>query len=275
MPERRKEASEVSGFGWRVSLSIVAGIAWLIFLIIWFFFYAVGFTLYQNIAIFGISVAAVGLIEGLTWVPMWWQSEAPGYGRMVAINLVLGVAVGAFTFIWLFFYADTYTLYKNFSILVIPLTIFGVVQSATRRKWTKTQPWISTGRYAVGLIVSVAWGAFLFTWFYYYAQVYTFFENVLVFMISAAAMGGAQGLTHAPWRQVGKAPGLGWRVALSAVMGVGWVVFVVLWLFFFASGFSVLQNLAIISISLLIMAAVLGAAWAPWAIKYGGRSSKK
>jgi hypothetical protein len=275
MSERRKEASEVPGFGWRVSLSIIGGIAWLIFLIIWFFFYAVGFTFYQNIAILVISIAVIALVEGLTWVPMWWRAETPGYGRMVSINLVLGVIVSVFIVTWLFFFADAYTLYKNFAIIVIPLAIWGVVQSATRRKWTKTEPWISTGRYAVGLIVSLAWGAFLFTWFYYYAQAYTFFENALVFIISAAAMGGAQGLTHAPWRQVGKAPGLGWRVALSAVMGVGWVIFVIIWLLLFASGFSVLQNLAIVSISLLIMAAVLGAAWAPWAIKYGGKRSKK
>jgi hypothetical protein len=275
MPERRKEASEVSGFGWRVSLSIIVGIAWLIFLILWLFFFAVGFTFYQNLAIFVISVAAVGLIEGLTWVPMWWQSETPGYGRMVSINIVLGVIVSVFIVIWLFFFADKYGLYENFAIIVVPLTIWGVVQSATRRKWAKTQPWISTGRFALGLVISLAWGVFLFIWFYYYASTYTFIENALVFILSAAIFGGGQGLTHAPWRQVGKAPGLRWRVALSGVMGVAWVVFVVLWLLFFASGFSFLQNLAIISISLLIMAMVLGAAWAPWAIKYGGGRSKK
>jgi hypothetical protein len=275
MPERRKEASEVSGFGWRTSLSIIVGIGWLIFLIIWFFFYAVGFTFYQNIAIFAISVAAVSLVEGLTWVPMWWQSEKPGYGRFVSINVILGVAVLVFAVVWLFFYADAYTLYKNVSILVIPCMIFGVVQSTTRRKWANVEPWISTGRYALGLVISIGWGVFLFAWFYYYAQGYAFLENALVFLLSAAVMGGGQGLAHAPWRQAGKAPGLGWRTALSAVMGVGWLVFVVLWLLFFASGFSVLQNLAIISISILVMAAVLGAAWAPWAIKYGGKSSSK
>jgi hypothetical protein len=274
-PERKKEVSEVPGLGWRISLSIIGGIAWLIFLILWFFFFAVGFTLYQNIAILIVSIAVVGVLEGFTWVPMWWQAETPGYGRMVSVNLVLGLIISVFIVIWLFFFADAYTLYKNISMLVIPLALWGIIQSITRRKWARAEPWISTGRYALGLIVTLAWGVFLFIWFYYYAEAYAFFENVLVFILSAVIMGAAQGLAHAPWRQVGKAPGLGWRVALSAVMGVGWVVFVVLWLMFFASGFSVLQNLAIISISLLVMAAILGAAWAPWAIKYGGKHTKK
>jgi hypothetical protein len=194
---------------------------------------------------------------------------------MIAVNIVLGAIVSVFIVVWLFFFAENYTLYRNIAVIVIPTTIWGAVQSATRRRWAKAEPWISTGRYALGLIVTVAWGAFLFIWFYYYAETYTFFENVLVFLVSAIVMGIVQGLTHAPWRQVGKAPGPGWRVPLSAVMGVGWLIFVVIWLFFFASGFSFLQNLAIIIVSLLIMGAVLGAAWAPWAIKYGGSRSRK
>jgi hypothetical protein len=275
MPEKRKDVSETPGLGWRVSLSIVAGIGWLIFLIMWFFFYALGFTLYQNIAVLIVSMVAVAVIEGLTWVPMWWQPDTPGFKRLVSLNIVLGALIAVFVFIWLFFYAEGFTLYMNIAFIVIPLTFWGVLQSVTRRRWMKEKPWLSTARYAVSQLVSIAWGAFLFVWFYYYAQTYTFTENVLVFFVSAIIMGTMQGLIRAPWKSGTAEPGLGWRVALSAIMGVGWILFVVFWLLLYAPGFSFLQNLAIIIVSLLIMAAVLGAAWAPWAIKHGARSSKK
>ena len=39
------------GFRGRVALSIIVGIGWLIFLIVWLAFYAQDFNVYQNIAI--------------------------------------------------------------------------------------------------------------------------------------------------------------------------------------------------------------------------------
>ncbi len=61
--------------------------------------------------------------------------------------------------------------------------------------------------------------------------------------------------------------GLGWRVALSIIAAIGWVVFIILWLFFYAVGYNIYQNIAVAIASLLIMAAILGAAWASWGIK--------
>jgi hypothetical protein len=58
-------------------------------------------------------------------------------------------------------------------------------------------------------------------------------------------------------------------------MGVGWLVFLILWLTFVAPGFTLYQNLAVIFVSILIVGAVLGAAWASWGIKYGCRFEKE
>ena len=70
-------------------------------------------------------------------------------------------------------------------------------------------------------------------------------------------------------------PGLAWRVSLSIIMGMGWLVFLILWLAFVAPGFTLYQNLAIVFVSILIVCAVLGAAWASWGIKYGCRCGKE
>jgi len=69
--------------------------------------------------------------------------------------------------------------------------------------------------------------------------------------------------------EIMETPGLAWRVSLSIIVSIGWLVFLILWLFFYASDFNVYQNIAIILVSILIMSAILGASWASWGIKYG------
>jgi len=63
--------------------------------------------------------------------------------------------------------------------------------------------------------------------------------------------------------------GMRWRIALSAVMGVGWLAFVVIWLFFFADQFSIYRNLAILFLSLVLVGTVIGAAWVGFGLRMG------
>ena len=64
-------------------------------------------------------------------------------------------------------------------------------------------------------------------------------------------------------------PGGAARVAVSIVVGVGWLIFLILFLAFYAEDFSIYRNLAIILVSLLVVGAIEGAMWAPWAMKTG------
>ena len=74
------------------------------------------------------------------------------------------------------------------------------------------------------------------------------------------------------WKRMNKKmPGLGCRVALSVVVGCLWLAFLVLWLFFLADKYSIYQNIAIFLVSVLAVGGILGAAWASWGMKYGGK----
>jgi len=69
-------------------------------------------------------------------------------------------------------------------------------------------------------------------------------------------------------------PGFRWRVALSILVVVGWLIFLILWLAFYADGFSIYQNIAVFLVSILVMIAILGPAWAYWGMKFGWKSKE-
>jgi membrane protein YdbS with pleckstrin-like domain len=73
-----------------------------------------------------------------------------------------------------------------------------------------------------------------------------------------------------------KPEGMGWRVAASIVTFFGFVIAVILWLFFYAMNFNVYQNIAIVVVMILAFVAVMGATWASWGMKQGlGQRSKE
>jgi len=273
MAHRGREVLDVPGLGWRVSLSVVEAMGWLIFLVIWFFFYAQTYGFYQNIAVVAVSVAILGVAEGFTWAPMWWDRKTPGFGRAVALETVLGLIALVFAFVWLYFFADSMSLYTNIAIIIIPFALWGLAQSIARRWWKESEE--RTSVWALGLVVGLIWAAFLFVWFYYYAAGYSLFENFGIFALSGIILGGLQAAMHAPWRKIGSLEaGLGWRVALSIVVAISWVAFFILWFAFLGVGYTAYQTIAILLISALIVAAVLGATWAPWGIRQARKARR-
>lgn len=70
-------------------------------------------------------------------------------------------------------------------------------------------------------------------------------------------------------------PGLAPRVAVTIVVGIGWLIFLILFLAFYAGGFNIWQNLAIMLVSLLVVGAILGPMWAYWGMKTGRVREKK
>lgn len=66
-----------------------------------------------------------------------------------------------------------------------------------------------------------------------------------------------------------RSEGMGWRVSMSIVTFFGATIAVILWLFFFAGGFSIYQNIAVVAVISLTFVGVMGATWASWGIRHG------
>jgi type VI protein secretion system component VasK len=60
---------KTKGFKWRLWLSLILAFFLIIFLIVWFWYYAEPYTWYQNIAILIVSVLIIGGVLGASWTP--------------------------------------------------------------------------------------------------------------------------------------------------------------------------------------------------------------
>lgn len=80
-PTAREEAMmRTPGFAWRVSLSIVAFFGLVVFFILWLFFFADSFTVYQNIAVVLAVLLIFFAVMGASW-SSWGIKYGRKYGK--------------------------------------------------------------------------------------------------------------------------------------------------------------------------------------------------
>ena len=135
---------ETKGFGLKVSLSIIVGVAWLVFIILWFFFYAGTYNWEKNVAIFFLSVLIVCLILGAPWAywgmkhrtsketKMW---HTKGFKWRVGLSMIIAFLLIIFIIYWFWFLAEPYDVYQNIAILIVSLLIAGGVVGASWAPW--------------------------------------------------------------------------------------------------------------------------------------------
>jgi hypothetical protein len=139
-----EKVKNVEGLSWRVSLSILLGVGWLIFLILWLAFFAGDYSFYQNFAIFLASLLMLGCVLGIPWMiygmkhksakdkEMW---EFPGF-RMRIYSSAIMFFLFLFIFIyWLWFHANDYNGYQNFAVFLVLLLAFGGIMAASWASW--------------------------------------------------------------------------------------------------------------------------------------------
>ncbi|HZY91429.1 MAG TPA: hypothetical protein VFG07_01440 [Thermoplasmata archaeon] len=79
---------------------------------------------------------------------------------------------------------------------------------------------------------------------------------------SMAGRGTAQGFDPATW-----GTGFRWSVLLSILGPVAWLSFTLLYVGFWAQGFSLFQSVIVILVSLVLLAGLMGAAWTAWGMR--------
>lgn len=146
IPKEGLEVTKTAGFGWRIAVSISVFFGWLIFLIIWLFFYASDYSVFQNLAMVLVSIiAGIGILAG-TWVT-WGLRYAKHFDHDVpeihktkwpsVLSSIAGVGWLIFIAVWLFFYADDYSAYKNLAIVIVSIAVLAGISAVIWASWGK------------------------------------------------------------------------------------------------------------------------------------------
>jgi hypothetical protein len=57
------------------------------------------------------------------------------------------------------------------------------------------------------------------------------------------------------------------RVYASIIVVFGWLIFLSLWLFYYATSFGIIQNIGVLLASIVVVGMVEVLIWVPWAMK--------
>jgi len=251
--------------GWKPRSSVISGVIWIIFLIVWIFFFAGDFGIYENIGIALASLLAIGAVNVAVWVPSHGEE---GGGRISALG---GIFWLMFLVLWLPFANDINLIYpifpyKNISIVLASfLLMLLIVMAPWRREITisidGSTPEGVVPRVKGTLGGFVLWLVFIVIWMWFFADhpmlALSGNQNVAIilfsFVIYAAIVVGA----WLPWaRRRGEGPENWWAIGLA----FAWVIFLGIWFWSFAYLFNDYQNFAVFLVSLLVIAAVSGGA---------------
>jgi len=130
--------------GWRPSFSIVVGVGWLVFTIIWLAFYASEYSWEKNLAIIMLSILVTFLLLGGVWaiwgikmIPKegWEMFRVSGFKTRIATSIILPLAAIIFLIAWFWYYAETYNVYQNIAVFLVVLLIMGGILGAIWARW--------------------------------------------------------------------------------------------------------------------------------------------
>jgi len=130
-------------------------------------------------------------------------------------------------------------------------------------------------RVSLTILLGVGWLAFLILFLFFWAGQYNFYEDIGILIVSIlivlgalAAMWASFGLKMAervgmeePGVRVEMKRWMGWRGILSSLIWLGWVLFLVLWLFFEAGRYNGYQNIAVLIVSLIVAGGLSSLLW--------------
>ncbi len=259
---RRRKRTKLREYGSAGSM-----IAWMAFLLVWLFFFASDYGIFENIAVVLIALFIVGAVNAVAWIPI---DEGGWKARTSAAS---GVVWIIFLIVWIIFYAGYYGIYENIGIGLASLLLIGALNVLL---WVPT---VGEGRGArVSALGGIGWLTFLVLWLPFandFALVYSInvYQNVAIILASFLIM---LIVVIAPWSPkisigVDDQPGLLPRVKGTLGGFILWLVFIVIWMGYFAGNpiYSANQNVAVVLLSFAIFCAVILGLWLPWARRRG------
>jgi len=136
----------------------------------------------------------------------------------------------------------------------------GNCNGMSAEKWMKAKGEGAIWRITLSMATAFGWLAFLILWLGFYAGDYNAYQNIAVIIGSVI---GLVAINVIVWLTFGLRMAQeegGWYPRASelvtALAGIAWVVFLVIWLMLYAGDYSIYQNIAVFLVSVLVMGGV-------------------
>jgi peptidoglycan/LPS O-acetylase OafA/YrhL len=130
--------------GYKPSLSIIGGVGWLIFIILWLAFYAGNYSWEKNFAIILLSILVIFLLLGGMWaiwglrmMPKegWEMFKIHGFRWRVLTSIIIPFVAMIFLIIWLWYYGTDYNVWQNIAVILVTLLVLGGIFGVMWSQW--------------------------------------------------------------------------------------------------------------------------------------------
>jgi hypothetical protein len=233
----------------RRDASVAGFLVWSAFLVLWLFFFAVDYGIFENIGVAIASFAIMGGIIAMIWIPSGAGPDQSGW--RINLSVISGVGWIAFIVIWLPFFMEEVTVYQNIGAILASILLliainaaawssFGFEMTATVTKW----------RPGAGFLIFLVWIVFAIYWLWFEADGYIWEKNLAVGILSFILF---LALQLAVWKPVMDTQG---GEVKGGVLFFAWLILLVIWFWFFGEPFNVYQNFAIVFASFLVFAGI-------------------
>ena len=128
--------------GWQISISIVMGVGWLIFLILWLAFFASNYAYEKNVAVILLSILVFFLPLGGFWAYWAYKSnkgweifQIKGFKWRAALSTVLPLLLLIILIIWFWYYAEPYSIWQNIAVILVAILVLGGILGSVWAHW--------------------------------------------------------------------------------------------------------------------------------------------
>jgi len=139
-------------------------------------------------------------------------------------------------------------------------------------------------RSTFSMIIGIGWLIFIIAWLAFSASDYAWEKNLAIILLSILVIFVLLGGIWTIWgmkmipregKTMFKMFGFKWRLQLSIIIPLASLVFLIIWFWFYATPFTIWQNIAVILITLLIIGGILGSIWTRWGMKNSWKFENK
>ena len=136
---------ENKDLGLKPSISIIGGVGWLIFVILWFAFYASNYSWEKNMAVLLLSILVIFLLLGGMWA-LWslrmitkegWEIfKISGFRWRIISSIIVPLISIIFLIFWFWYLAEPYSVWQNIAVFIVVLLIIGGTLGVIWAKWS-------------------------------------------------------------------------------------------------------------------------------------------